>query len=713
MGKKRKNQKGSSNKQKQHGRRRAPKAAERQQKSSGRLFQGKVDKKQSGFAFLIPIEQGFEDVYVNRRDAASLMNGDIVEFSVEHQGRRSQARIQRVVERSQNKLIGQLHQHGRNWSVETSEGQHLAVRPDKNSQPGDWVVADIEKYPDRRQPGEVQITKRLGQNLGPEHDLEIAITRYGLPTQFHPGSLSEADLMLEKHRREVDKTLAEKLTPASTRTSKKSESAGKKGKAATRGDRSRFLSERLDLTGLPLVTIDGEDAKDFDDAILVEKLSDGFRLYVAIADVSFFVVKGRQLDKDALSRSTSVYFPGTCVPMLPESLSNDLCSLRPKQPRLSLVAEITYDNSATVVDTRFYQGLIQTVERLTYTQVQSFLDGKEDAVTDPARHPLRDAFTLYQKLDKNRKDRGVLDFDLPECKVQLNETGFPLRIFQAERVAAHKLIEEFMIAANQEVARALREADAPALYRVHDAPDAEALDDLNQLLQTLGIKKKVTKLTPKAFSEILEGTAEMKTVGTLHTSILRLQKQAKYIPEPRGHFGLALSDYAHFTSPIRRYPDLVVHRALKGLCVASESSDKSYGAGTPDEMISLGEQTSSCERRAMEAERFVLRRKQCWYMEGKLGEQFEGVISGVVGAGIFVNIPWMALDGFVPLEFLLGHYEIDEEHMCARQRPGNAVLHLGDKMRISVAKVSVDEGRITFAQAERPAEKPAEKTTDL
>lgn len=292
-----------------------------------------------------------------------------------------------------------------------------------------------------------------------------------------------------------------------------------------------------------------------------------------------------------------------------------------------------------------------------------------------------------------------MDFDLPECKVLLDETGFPTRVFQAERLKAHKLIEEFMIAANRAVAKALTDEEVPALYRVHEEPNPESLDDLNALLVTLGIKKRIDKLTPRAFAQILEGTAELKVAGTLHQSILRLQKQAKYMPEPKGHFGLALDDYTHFTSPIRRYPDLVVHRALKGLCAASESSDKRYGAGTPEEMVAIGQQTSDAERRSMEAERFVLKRKQCWYMERKLGEEFDGVITGFTSGGMFVNIPWMALDGYVPLEFMIGHYDIDDETKCARQRPGPKVLYLGDPFRIQVAKVSVDEGKITFAEA--------------
>jgi ribonuclease R len=674
---------GASSGQRANGFRRRSEKAGRKHGGGGRTFQGKVDKNASGFAFLVPVEEGFEDVYVNRREAAPLMDGDIVEFSVDSDGRRSQAHIVRVVKRAQSKLIGRLEQHGRRWTVSTQDGEQLNVEPSAGGRSGDWVIADIQEYPTQKRPGFVQVTKQLGQNLGPEHDLEIAITRYGLFDKFGANTLNEANALHAVAEKELQTAVP----------------LNKAGGAT-------FISKRLDLTPLPLVTIDGEDAKDFDDAILVQPSEGGYTLFVAIADVSFFVTKGSLLDKEAILRGTSVYFPSTCLPMLPEVLSNDLCSLRPQVPRLALTAEIQFSKSGEAIRSRFYPSVIKTAERLTYTQVQAYFDGKRDAVSERVHEPLQHARELYRVLDTQRQQRGVLDFDLPECKVLLDERGFPVRVFQAERLAAHKLIEEFMIAANREVAKALREAEVPALYRVHDAPSPESIDELNTLLITLGIKKKVDKVTSKAFAHVLEGTAELKIAGTLHHSILRLQKQARYMPEPRGHFGLALADYTHFTSPIRRYPDLVVHRALKGLCTHSQSSDKPYGAGTPEEMVTVGERTSNSERRAMEAERWVLRRKQCWYMEQKLGEEFEGVIAGFSSAGIFVNIPWMALDGFVPLEMMLTHYEIDEEHMCARQRPGNTVIHLGDPMRIQVLKVSLDEGKITFGQSKTQSKTP-------
>ncbi|MBY0371660.1 RNB domain-containing ribonuclease, partial [bacterium] len=355
-------------------------------------------------------------------------------------------------------------------------------------------------------------------------------------------------------------------------------------------------------------------------------------------------------------------------------------------------------HDGVMTSSKFYPCIIKTARRLTYNQVHAFFE--EDAQTvkelKSLEKPLTAALALYKKLDKQRQQRGVLDFDLPESKIEVDTTGRPISVKRAPRYESHKLIEEFMIAANRAVARHLKEKNAPSLYRVHETPSTEALQDLNQLLKNMGLSGQVTQVTPRAFAQVLEATAELPAAATVHQAILRLQKQARYMPDPRGHFGLALADYTHFTSPIRRYPDLVVHRSLKGLNGGRSGSDEDYEA--------LGEHTSSMERRATEAERFIVRRKQCWYFLDRVGDFYEGTVNGVTKNGVFVSLGEMAAEGFIPMEFMDGFWEVDERHLCLRRRPGNELLRVGDPIRVQVMKVSVDENQITLGRAEKENE---------
>lgn len=591
-------------------------------------------------------------------DARALLNDDIVEYTVHRKGMRLAGTIVKILSRGQKEVTGQIIPRNGRPYLQSPDGELFEVTGKWGSAHEQWAVANITDYPNERQIGAVEISEVLGDKLLPKHDVRIAEARYNLPHEFS----------LESQR------LAESLISAAE-TEYKS-------------------PHRKDHTALPFVTIDGETAKDFDDAIYVETRKDpAFVLYVAIADVSFFVERGNALDREARRRGTSVYFPGTCIPMLPERLSNDLCSLRPREKKLTLTAEIHLDRNGNIVDSRCYQAVIKTAHRLTYNQVQDFFDGKKTDFADVAK-PLKTAYELYRKMLVLRKQRGSLDFNLPEGEIEVDKDGVPLRVVRAPRFDSHKLIEEFMIAANQVVAKRLREGGAGALYRVHEKPEPKTLDEINGLMRRLGIPQMVKDLSPRSLSRVLEATIRHPGAPTLHQAILRLQKQARYQEEPKGHFGLALSDYTHFTSPIRRYPDLVVHRAIKGLIGVSRHSDKEDG----DSFASLGVETSEKERRAMEAERFVVRRKQCWFMLERLGQEFSGKIAGITAKGIFVEIPEFALEGFLPGDDLREEYEFDEERMCLRRRPGHSVLSLGDAIQVQLASVSVEDGEITFTQ---------------
>jgi ribonuclease R len=646
-------------------------------RGDGRKYVGKVQKNPKGFAFIIPLEPGLEDVYVSKEEAGFLMPQDVVEYEVRREGHhRTSAKILRVVKRGQKRLVGRVRLFGKQAGVETSEGEvHLLggkSAKEFRDLESHWVIADITKYPSREDSGSVEITQVLGPELLPEHDYVIAVARFGLEDRF------EMDVLINARK------VVEEVVPKSL---------------------------RRDLRDLPFVTIDGEDAKDFDDAVFVKSQTGpiAFILYVAIADVSSYVLPGSALERSARSRSTSVYFPGMCIPMLPELLSNDVCSLRPKIDRLTLTAEIHYDRDGQVLKTDFYESVIKTARRMTYTELQKYFDRDPKTIDEIAflKTPLHDLRALYQRLSKLRVERGVLDFELPECRITIDERGNPVEVKPAVRQEAHRLIEEFMIAANSAVAAKLKETGTPSLYRVHDTPKLEALSEINSMLRLLGFSKRLKDLSPRSISDTLSETANLKGARMLHQSILRLQKQARYDPSPDGHFGLALADYTHFTSPIRRYPDLVVHRALKRFIKNSSKPDKQDDIVSGDkieigdELALLGQETSERERRAMEAERFTLKRKQCWFMLKHVGKRYRGRVSGLIAKGLFIEIPEFATEGFLPIDTLPGDYEFDEDRLLFRQyaRKENAaknVITLGDELEFEVVDVSIEKNEITF-----------------
>lgn len=589
------------------------------------------------------------------------MNGDIVEYQLEHLGKRVSARITKILERACKKILGKVQGSHRQFFIESEEGDLIALENGERNLLGSWVIATLKRYPSDREMGLASITEKLGSALSPKFDHLITISRFGIEEAFPPAALNEIHDLRQAAQLEVQ-------NPS---------------------------PERRDLRNIPFVTIDGEDAKDFDDAICVLKKaeSDEIHLFVAIADVSYFVRPGSQLDEEAKRRSTSIYFPGYCIPMLPEDLSNDLCSLNPATDKLVLVAEIRFNRRGDVLGSYFYEGIIKTVARLTYTKVHQWFLGSSEAVPPNCHQPLQNAKELFHLLLAKRKERGVLDFQLPECRFELDREGHPIKAYPFPQWESHRLIEEFMVMANSVVAKALKENGCPSLYRVHEAPMIESIEELNQLMKSLGFSLMLKEVSPLAFSKVLLKTTGQKGAHTLHKAILRAQKQARYEPEPKGHFGLSLTDYTHFTSPIRRYPDLIVHRSLKSFILRHRMTDKNNNS---DALVKLGELTSERERRAMEAERFITRRKQCWFMADKLGETLKGTVSGVIAKGLFVELSDYAIEGFVPIESLHGYYEFDERRGCLRRRPGHSTISIGDVLDVQIAAVSVEENEITF-----------------
>jgi len=523
---------------------------------------------------------------------------------------------------------------------------------------GDIVLAD--RLPAGRSIEErARVRERLGPFGAPSALSLIAIHTHGLPTRF-----SEAALVEARAARPVD------------------------------------LGERTDLRDVALVTIDGEDARDFDDAVFAEPDRDpenpgGHHVVVAIADVAHYVRAAQPLDNDARARGNSVYFPDRVVPMLPEALSNDLCSLKPGEPRACLAVHLWLDAEGKKRRHQFVRGLMRSRARLTYTQVQFAADGHADAATEPLRETvIAPLYAAFHALWKARRRRGTLELDLPERKVYFAKDGSIARIAPAPRYDSHRLIEEMMIAANVAAAETLEAKSAPCMYRVHDRPDAAKLENLRGFLREIGVKPpKREAMTPHAFNEVLARAAESENGHLVNLMILRSQAQAEYNPRNYGHFGLGLKRYAHFTSPIRRYADLLVHRALIG---ALGFGDDGIGPDAAPAFAKLGQHISATERRAQVAERDALDRFATAYLADRVGASFEGRIEGVTRFGVFVTLDETGASGIVPVSTLgYGRARHDPERHTL-DIDGKR-LRLGSRVSVELAEADVVTGGLVLS----------------
>ena len=454
------------------------------------------------------------------------------------------------------------------------------------------------------------------------------------------------------------------------------------------------LHNRVDLRSRTVVTIDGETARDFDDAVCIEKTAAGYRLWVSIADVSHYVKEGSAIDAEAYERSTSVYFPDRAIPMLPEALSNGICSLNPKVDRLTMTAEIDFDNDGRPTKKSFYESVIKSAERMTYTNVKKLIDGDDAAIKSRYAHILADIklmAELAKKLTARRFEQGSIDFDLPEPQIIIDIKGKVEDIVRSERNEAHKLIEEFMLSANRAVAEEFSRRGLPFIYRIHEPPDEESVSEFADFIATFGIK--FTPGGPKSFQEALakfDGRPEEKLINHV---LLRSMKQAVYSDDNLGHFGLAFEDYTHFTSPIRRYPDLIVHRLLKRLVKKAYSKEEQarMEAVLPEAAV----HTSSRERKAMEAEREIADLKKCQFMQDKVGDVFDGFISGVTNFGFFVELKDFFVEGLVHVSTLADDYYVfdPKRHALLGERAGRKFM-LADPVKVKVAAVGLERRRI-------------------
>jgi len=641
-------------------------------KSAG-MIAGRVHANPAGFGFLIPDDTGLEDIYLSRREMRRVMHGDRVQVRVEKKRHgRKQGHIVEILERAHKRIVGILERNDVSgeavlvpMDLRISRGIKLASGM-RAIESGQVVAAEITRYGGGYTPPEARVVETLGDPDDPEVQAKAVIFRFGWPTEFSAEAIAQAD-------------------------------------AARPPSNSDSFAGRTDLRSTITFTIDGENARDFDDAVGIERIDDErYRLYVCIADVAHYVSAGSVLDQEAYARSTSVYFPDRALPMLPPSLSTDVCSLKPHQDRLTKTALLEINERGEVEHAEFFDSIIQSDVRLTYTEVARILVDRDEACIE--RHEpavvesLRLMEELTRRLMKKRIDRGSLDFELPEAEIVLDDAGTPIDIRRAERNIAHRMIEEFMIAANEAVARQLRANDISTLYRVHEGPDEETLEALSPFLSTLGYRlpQHEEQLRPKDMQAILEACRGKPEERVLNQLLLRSMKQAYYSPENIGHFGLASGCYLHFTSPIRRYPDLIVHRML-ARCIKGERikpSEKDELSATMDQ---AGHHTSQQERLAMDAEREMVDLKKAQFMTDKIGQEFPGVVTSLAPFGFFVELTAYFVEGLVSLESLEDDYYHYHEmaHVIQGQHHGRS-FHMGDTVTIRVRRVKLFQGEIDF-----------------
>ena len=628
------------------------------------MISGRVIGHHEGFGFLVP-DAGGDDLFLSPREMRMVLNGDraVARVSGLDQRGRKEGVVIEVLERAHKTVVGRYVSENHVGFLVPSDkriSQDILVPRDAvgAAQPGQIVVAEITEHPTRRSQPVGRIVEVLGDHMAPGMEIEVAIRAYDLPHVWPDAVQTEVS-----------------------------------GLAPQVPDEAK--EGREDLRDIPLVTIDGEDARDFDDAVYCERVGKGYRLTVAIADVSHYVKPGTALDREAVARGNSVYFPQNVIPMLPEILSNGLCSLNPLVDRLCMACELEVNARGDIVDYRFFEAVMRSQARLTYTKVAAMLvDGdvalrKEHELLLPH---LENLYALYKVLNKARQARGAVDFELPETRIIYDAQRKIDRIVPLQRNDAHKLIEECMLAANVCAAEFLVKKKVPAPFRIHAGPPAEKLTALREFLFELGVQLGGGD-EPKAkdYAKLLTSLGERPDARLIHTVLLRSLSQAIYSPDNIGHFALGYENYTHFTSPIRRYPDLLVHRAIKGILRKQPIQD------TIEAVQSLTDHLSMTERRADDATREVIRWLKAEYMMDKIGEEFDGLISGVTNFGIFVELAEVYVDGLVHITALgQDYFHFDPaKHRLLGERTRQS-FRLGDRVRVKVAQVNLDEAKLDF-----------------
>ena len=667
------------------------------------LISGRVQGHRDGFGFLVP-DDGSEDLFLGPSQMRIAFDGDRALgriTGVDRRGR-SEGAIVEVIERAHELLVGRYYEEGGISYVAADNAKinhEVLIAPgcSGGAEHGQYVEVKITQWPTMSRQAQGEVIEVVGDYMAPGVEIEVALRSYDIPSVWPQEVLDEA-ARLSDQVPEKDKL------------------------------------KRVDLRHLPLVTIDGEDARDFDDAVYCEPrkasgwrlFSGGWKLYVAIADVSHYVPLGSALDAEAELRGTSVYFPSEVIPMLPEAISNGLCSLMPDVDRLAMVCEMTVSKSGELTDFQFYEAVIHSHARLTYNKVSSMLEnprsreGKALSAEYAEVLPhLKSLYDLYQALAKARHGRGAIDFETTETRMLFGKDRKVAEILPTTRNDAHKIIEECMLCANVATARFLQELEIPGLYRVHDGPKPEKVERLRQFLGSMGLSlaRKKGDPTPEDYAAVLAKIQDRPDAQLIQTVMLRSLSQAVYTPHNAGHFGLNYEAYTHFTSPIRRYPDLLVHRAIRSVIRSRKKTDlvQRSGAGVLPkaavypydlaELERLGQQCSQNERRADEATRDVASWLKCEFMKDRVGENFDGLVTAVTGFGLFVELTDIYVEGLVHITALpADYYNFDAVHHSLVGERAGRTFRLGDSIRVQVVRVDLDERKIDFEMAsDRPA----------
>jgi ribonuclease R len=644
------------------------------------LVAGRITVRPEGFGFVLV--EGGEDLFVPRSGMHGAMDGDTVLAREERSRARGRGRdtgktsgtVVKVLDRARERVVGRFEsEEGKKvvlpYDPRVDAVVRIAEGKTKGARKGEIVEARLTAFPDARRVAHGVVEERLGFLGEPGVDIEIVLRSHNLPHRFPEPVVAESEAFPPEVRPED-------------------------------------LRGRRDFRERRIVTIDGETAQDFDDAVEVERTESGFRLGVHIADVSHYVTEGSALDDEARSRGTSVYFPGRVLPMLPERLSNGLCSLNPHVDRLVQSAILDLDRTGRVLRAEFTRGVIRSGHRMTYTDVARLVETAPTAADRERYGPYLDDFRLMAEvatlLRGRREARGSIDFDLPDADVVLDDEGLVVGIVPESRNVAHKLIEEFMLAANEAVAKHLLFAKQPAIYRVHDRPDPDRLVDLREVLEGFGyeLKGDLAEIPPASFQKILNAIADKPEERLLRDLLLRAQRKAIYSEECRGHYALAAPYYCHFTSPIRRYPDLVVHRQLARLLAEGRPVPAQDFEGMNERFAEIAAHSSERERRAEAAERESLLWKKIVFMKDKVGRDFDAFVTGVASFGVFVTLKDYFVEGLVPVSGLGEDFFVYEEKQHRlRGRSGGKIYRLGDSLRVNLKAIDEVRRRLDFQLA--------------
>lgn len=652
------------------------------------LVKGRIQGHARGFAFLIPDRPGEPDVYIAEKDLNGAMDQDhvLVRLSHKQSGPGLEGEVVRILKRGLTQVVGTFQDHETYGFVLPDDKRitydiFVPKERAKGAAEGHKVVVRITKYPEGRRSSEGEIIEILGHKNDPGVDILSIVRKYQLPEAFPQAVLEEAEQIPD----EID---------------------------------PEELKQRRDLRDEIIVTIDGEDAKDLDDAISIKRTPEGnYLLGVHIADVSYYVKEGSALDKEAYRRGTSVYLVDRVIPMLPHRLSNGICSLNPQADRLALSCLMEISPEGEVIHHELFPSVIRSTRRMTYTQVRQIVEREDEQVVEQFRS-LVPYFDLMKELAlilrAKRMRRGAIDFDFKEAKVKVNEEGKPIDVVLLDRSIAENIIEEFMLAANETVAEHFYWMNVPFIYRIHEDPKPEKLQAFLEFVTNFGyvVRGTANRIHPRALQNLLEQIKDTPEEHVISTVMLRSMQQARYAPECISHFGLSTPYYTHFTAPIRRYPDLIVHRLIRTY-LFEKKMDASVLSHWGDRLPEVAEQSSQRERLAEEAERETDELKKAEFMQDKIGEEFEGVISGVTSFGLFVKLP-NTVEGLVHVSYLTDdyyHYH-DRQYALIGERSGR-IFRIGDHVKVRVIGVNLDERTVDFelieAQARRERPKKRKK----